>query len=246
MPTSGVLGTMRMSKTGHNKRLPVCFNLRTAERTASLIFKHDTFCSCIFLNRIQENSKTNKLITQLLPSELKHLIAALSSPNSLASLARTHTSFQREAEQALYRTLSIHTRNEDSLRCLETLATNSEKATLVRFLTVECGRFEPNVNQRSIPYLLKGLVNMHSLSDFRLRIRSNEVGLWIENLHKILWSVYEFSIISKLTITAGDIVKVIFNYTLFIATTIWTFLESSTVKPKCRYLEYTPITHVTS
>ena len=37
---------------------------------------------------------------QSLPSELKHLVVELcsESPNSLAALARTHTSYQREAE----------------------------------------------------------------------------------------------------------------------------------------------------
>ena len=41
--------------------------------------------------------------------ELKRIIVELSSgsPNSLAALARTHTSYQREAEKALYDTLSI-------------------------------------------------------------------------------------------------------------------------------------------
>ena len=37
----------------------------------------------------------------LLPLELKHRVE-LSSHDSLASLARTHTAFQSEAEQALY------------------------------------------------------------------------------------------------------------------------------------------------
>ena len=60
-----------------------------------------------------------------LPSELKHRIVEL-------SLARTHTAIQSQAEQALYRTLS-----NPSLKCLETLATNSGKAGFVRFLKVD-------------------------------------------------------------------------------------------------------------
>ena len=48
----------------------------------------------------------------LLPSELKHRIVELFPHDSLASLARTHTAFQSEAEQALYRTLSY-----PSLKC---------------------------------------------------------------------------------------------------------------------------------
>jgi hypothetical protein len=71
---------------------------------------------------------------QLIPLELKRLIVELSSgsPSSLAALARTHTSYQREAEKALYDTLSIYSSSDDSLKCMETLSTNSEKATLCR------------------------------------------------------------------------------------------------------------------
>ena len=125
----------------------------------------------------------------LLPSELKYRIAELSSCNSLASLARTHTAYQREAEQTLYRTLFIHTRDDDSLKCLDTLATNSEKAGFVCFLTMECVRNENNENRRAMTYLLKALINMHSLSDFRLRMRCDETDTWIEDLDDILWSV---------------------------------------------------------
>ena len=67
---------------------------------------------------------------QSLPAELKCHIVKLSSgsPNILAALARTHTSFQREAEKALYDTLFfIFAYSDDSLKCMETLATNSEK-----------------------------------------------------------------------------------------------------------------------
>ena len=129
----------------------------------------------------------------LLPSELKHRIVELSSHDSLAALARTHTAYQREAEQALYRTLS-----NPSFYCLQTLATNSEKAGFVRFLAVECAYYENNYpwqQWRAMSYLLSALVNMHSLSDFRLRMpRSHEVQPWMESddsLDKIFWSVYE-------------------------------------------------------
>ena len=129
----------------------------------------------------------------LLPSELKHRIAELSSKDTLASLARTHTTFQIEAEQALYRTLS-----HPSLKCLETLATNPEKAGFVHFLTMECFHQKKKEKKRdydhqqaTIEYLLNALVNMHCLSDFRLRfLRAHELEPWIESLDKILWSVY--------------------------------------------------------
>ena len=78
---------------------------------------------------------------QLLPIELKLLIVELSSdsPNSLAAfkLALTHTSLQREAEKALYDTLTIFTIRDDSLKCMKSLAMNPKKAALVRFLTIE-------------------------------------------------------------------------------------------------------------
>ena len=128
----------------------------------------------------------------LLPSELKHRIVELSSHDSLASLARTHTAYRREAEQALYRTLSY-----PSLKCLETLAANSEKAGFVRFLTVEChcGRIENDNYWPAMNYLLRSLVDMHSLSDFRLLFpRLYGLQDWEKNLkslNKILWLVNE-------------------------------------------------------
>ena len=129
----------------------------------------------------------------LLPSELKHRIAELSTHDTLASLARTHTAFQKEAEQALYRSLS-----NPSFKCLETLATNPEKAGFVHFLTMECFRQKKRKKKGNddhrremIEFLLNALVNMHCLSDFRLRfLRAHELEPWIESLDKILWSVY--------------------------------------------------------
>ena len=119
----------------------------------------------------------------LLPSELKHHIAELSSQDILASLARTHTAFQRVAEQALYRTLS-----NPSLKCLQTLATNSEKAGFVHFLSME--QIDRHHQAETI-YLFSALYKMHFLSDLRLRLPwVPEVGSLIERLNTILWSVY--------------------------------------------------------
>jgi hypothetical protein len=123
-----------------------------------------------------------------LPPELKHRIAELSSLKSLAALAQTHPSYQREAEQALYHTISVLTRNDASLKCIETLARNPEKAALVRFLTMESARNNVEKNRRAMAYLLKALINMHSLSDFRVRMRQGEIpGRMIKILYKILW-----------------------------------------------------------
>ena len=164
---------------------------------------------------------------QLLPSELKRIIVELSSgsPNSLAALALTHTSYQREAEKALYDTLSIFAFSDDAFKCMETLATNPEKAALVHFLTVEYARNNIDKNRRVTTYLSKSLINMHSLSDFRVRSRPADTAQ-MKALGKILWSVCEILTFSSLSNdSAGDTVKVIFNYKLFIATTFSTFLK---------------------
>ena len=180
---------------------------------------------------------------QSLPSELKHLIIELSSgsPNSLAALARTHTSFQRKAEKALYDTISVFTSSDKSLKCMETLATNPEKAALVHFLIIEYARDTNIENRRVTTYLSKSLINMHSLSDFRIRSRpSNEAEMM--GLGKILGSVCKNYISSKpINDSTGDTVEVIFDYTLFTATTFSIFLKSLRVNPSCRYLDYIPL-----
>ena len=139
---------------------------------------------------------------QLLPTELKRHVVELSfeSPSTLAALARTHTAYQREAEEALYDTLSISASSDNSSKCMKTLATNPEKAALVRFLTVDFGNDNITKNQttRVITYLSKSLINMHSLSD--LRVRSRPGAKMIKGLDKILWSVCKNLIFSKLTI----------------------------------------------
>ena len=139
---------------------------------------------------------------KLLPTELKLLIVLVElssgSPSSLAALARTHSEYQREAEKALYDTLIIYS-SDDSLKCLETLATNSEKALLVRFLVVEYDRWRENdiTNEGVTTYLTKSLINMHSLSVFRIRLRPGDEDR-IKRLGKILWSVCEILNFSKL------------------------------------------------
>ena len=176
---------------------------------------------------------------QSLPSELKHFIIELSSgsPNSLAALARTHTSFQREAEKALYDTIYIFSGDRDSLKCMETLATNPKKAALVHSLIIESSRYDKIENQTVTTYLSKSLINMHSLSDFRVRSRPGEMkGLPME---KILWSVFKILIPQTLNNDyAGDTVEVIFNYTPYTPATFAIFLKSLRVKPHCRYLDY--------
>ena len=125
---------------------------------------------------------------------------------------------------------------------METLAKNSEKAALVRFLTIEYASNNTNKNRKVTTYLSKSLIHMHSLSDFRVKsgVRGIETQLMM-GLGKILWSVCIKSWSSKDYIddSAGDTVKAIFDYRLFTATTFSTYLESLRVKPNCRYLDYT-------
>ena len=141
---------------------------------------------------------------QLLPPELNCLIVELSSgsPNSLADLARTHSAYQREAEKALYGTISIHTSSDNSLKCMETLVTNSEKAAFVRSLTIEYARSNTNRKRRVTTYLSKSLINMCSLSDFRVLspFEDFQSAQMMKSLVKILWSVSKNLIFSKLTI----------------------------------------------
>ena len=172
---------------------------------------------------------------QLLPSELVHIIVELSSdsPSSLAALALTHSSCQGKAEMALYDTLWICASSENSLKCVEALASNPEKAALVRFLTIEyTDNMDENREGRLTTYLSKSLINMHSLSDFRLRSRRRNLGkAWMKDLSKILWSVCKLLIF--LRTNKSDTVEVIFDYKLFTATTLSfsTFLKSLRVKP---------------
>jgi hypothetical protein len=197
----------------------------------------------------------------LLPSEIKSIIAEqlVSSPNSLAALARTHSAYQREAEKALYNTLHVYVpfTIEGSLKSMETLATNSEKAALVRFLDFEYRYhivYHKHLTMAS-NYLFKSLINMHSLSDFRVRpvpivpdVNYREVddsreveAHMIKGLGNILWSVCKISdpLKSSNSQAAGDtVVNVIFDYKLFSATKFSTYLKSLRVKPNCRFLDY--------
>ena len=132
---------------------------------------------------------------QSLPSELKCHIAellAVDYPDTLAALARTHTSYQREAEKALYDTIYIYTSEEDSVQCMEALARYPEKAGLVRFLTVEYVEDNTHKNRKVTGYLSRSLTHMHALSDFRLRSCPGGVEAQsIMKLGKIIWSVYK-------------------------------------------------------
>ena len=79
---------------------------------------------------------------------------------------------------------------------------------------------------------------MHTLSDFRVRSRPGG-GEEMKGLGKILWLVCKnFDLLINTNHSAGDAVKIIFDYTLYTATTFSTFLKSLRIKPNCKYLDY--------
>ena len=102
---------------------------------------------------------------------------------------------------------------------METLTTNSEKAALVHFLTIEYTRDNVNKNQRVTTYLSKSLINMGSLSDLRVGAPhdNSEAAEMIKSLGTILWSVSKIMIPLQINDSAGYTVKIIFDYMLFTA-----------------------------
>ena len=182
---------------------------------------------------------------QLLSSELQCLIAELSSPKSLAALARTHSTYQRVAEKVLYTALHIYADKDKSLKCMKTLASNSEKASLVHFLAIEYACININKNWREMTYLSKSIFNMHSLSDFRVRSWPGGVDAqweFIKGLGNILWSVCKDLIFRKLMILLAIQSRsfLITNFLLPWLTqlTLSTFFKSLRLTSNCRYLDY--------
>ena len=84
---------------------------------------------------------------------------------------------------------------------METLATNPEKAALVRLMTIE-SYSRTNMIDNLAAYLSKILIKMRSLSDFRVRLWFNKVAeeeAQMKDLGKTLWSVCQILIFSKLS-----------------------------------------------
>jgi hypothetical protein len=126
---------------------------------------------------------------QILPPELIYNIGTFCTPSSLASLAQVHTSYQREAERALYRTLSIRICPND-VKCLDTLFAHPQRASIVRSLTAEFPRWESEENSVATESLFGALGHMHALSDLRIRLRvTNHVSLK-EQINDALRSVW--------------------------------------------------------
>ncbi|PPR06076.1 hypothetical protein CVT26_005282 [Gymnopilus dilepis] len=129
---------------------------------------------------------TNRSLSLTLPAELKCRIADFSPPSTLAALARTHPTYQKEAEEALYRTLSINTHHDKDLKCLETLAKSEGKAQLVRRLIVECGRRRVLENEAAMSHIINALPVMRAVLDLRVRMRPEEAWKWTYPLNQLL------------------------------------------------------------
>ena len=90
---------------------------------------------------------------------------------------------------------------------------------------------------------------MRSLSDLQVRSYDFSESTSEADLGKILWSVCQILIFSKTKKTndsAGDTVKVTFDYKLSTITAFLTYLRSLRVKQTCRYLDYIFSTRETS
>ncbi|KDR81009.1 hypothetical protein GALMADRAFT_222602 [Galerina marginata CBS 339.88] len=123
-----------------------------------------------------------------LPPEIKDHILRFCSLSSLASLARVHTMYHVGAEREIYRAVTLSISETSTLtpgidsktsRCLDTLSTIPEKASLVHSLTVSFPRKVPWTSKTcAVPILLiKTLCHTHSLSDLRVHLNFEKRGM---------------------------------------------------------------------
>ena len=92
--------------------------------------------------------------------------------SDLASLARVHSSFQEDAERAIYQALFIRIDcDSNESTCLATLSTNLQKASMVKSLHIELvQRSDENQIPTTWPFNLDALYNMRELSDLRIQL----------------------------------------------------------------------------
>lgn len=111
---------------------------------------------------------------RVLIPELIQIICQDASPDVLARLSQTHSSFKEEAERWLYHRIYIDGRTEDVF-CLATLTENSKKALFVKSLTFHHngewpGEEKGNAMASPLLGLTRALRNMHALTDLRIRL----------------------------------------------------------------------------
>jgi hypothetical protein len=117
------------------------------------------------------------------------MIATFCTRGSLASLAQVHTSYQEEAECALYHKLYIYTDYKE-VTCLYMLSTNPRRASMVNSLTVEFPSKWDHKSRTAAASLFKALYHMQALSDLRVRLPvDNTVDPLQEQLNCVLQSV---------------------------------------------------------
>ncbi|RDB30094.1 hypothetical protein Hypma_014001 [Hypsizygus marmoreus] len=137
---------------------------------------HKTIISTVYKPRSKGLRKRTAVISesmQSIPSELKVHIGTFCTRATLASLAQVHTSYQKESERTLYRRISIQTSSEE-VTCLETLSSNSEKAGLVRSLTIEFPRRWSTESCNTALVLSRALDHTHALSHLRIKLPLNK------------------------------------------------------------------------
>ncbi|RDB30089.1 hypothetical protein Hypma_014007 [Hypsizygus marmoreus] len=148
---------------------------------------------------------------ELIPSELKVHIGTFCTRATLASLAQVHTSYQKESERTLYKRISIQTSSEE-VTCLETLSSNSEKAGLVRSLTIEFPRRWSTESCNTALVLSRALDHTHALSHLRIKLPLNkpEDDSVLPQLNRAIRSDH-FRLVSLYCNDYFDIVEIIQN-----------------------------------
>ncbi|KAF9558732.1 hypothetical protein CPC08DRAFT_550822 [Agrocybe pediades] len=109
-----------------------------------------------------------------LPSELKHLIAQHLPNESLAALARTHSTFQNDVEYVLYRRLEIDTSKIWSRTSAETISKSPLKASYVRYLSFDSRDTWPTRNPNIVEESMVRRIFGHVL----LALEEHECPLW--------------------------------------------------------------------
>lgn len=100
-----------------------------------------------------------------------------------------HTSYQEEAERALYQKLYIFT-NHREVACLDMLFAHPRRASMVTSLTVEFPTKWDDNSRMAAVSLSKALYHMQALSDLRIRLPfNNPEDSLREQLNHVLLSV---------------------------------------------------------
>lgn len=113
------------------------------------------------------------ILSRFAPELIDH-ITAFCTPDTLASLARTHSSLHNHSERSLYQQVFIYALC-DIVRFLETISTHLGKASRVESLVIESPQTVWNADTSELVTLLcRALGGMERISDLRLRLSEGE------------------------------------------------------------------------